>query len=80
MAVPKGHKANLKTLIRAAKGGNLAIMECQERATGNTVNVLCCVGFNHGEYVFTPFATMFDGNPYDMLNPPNPDGGFHVGV
>lgn len=78
MSIPKGHKTNLKTLIRAAKDDSLAVMECQDRATGKTVNVLCCVGFDNGEYVFTPFATMFDGNPFDMLNPPDPAGGFHA--
>ncbi len=25
---------------------------------------------------FTPFAIMLNGNPYKLLNPPNPDGGF----
>jgi hypothetical protein len=26
---------------------------------------------------FAPFAMFFDGNPYELLNPPNPDGGFY---
>lgn len=28
------------------------------------------------EITFVPFAVMLNGNPYRLLNPPNPDGGF----
>lgn len=76
MAMPKGHKSNLDTLVRAAKAGRLAILECQEKATKRIVPVLVAVGNDGQEYVFTPFAKMFEGNPYEELNPPNPDGGF----
>ncbi|MCY2990624.1 MAG: hypothetical protein NTY19_22505 [Planctomycetota bacterium] len=26
---------------------------------------------------FIPFAMLFSGNPYEAVNPPNPDGGFY---
>ena len=29
-----------------------------------------------GEIEFVPFASLFGGNPYEAVNPPNPDGGF----
>lgn len=28
------------------------------------------------ETTLTPFAVLFNGNPYEMLNPPAPEGGF----
>lgn len=74
--VPVGHKKNLATLIRAAKQGRLAIVECQRKDTKATINVICAIGNDGEEFNIVPFAQLFDGNPYDELNPPNPDGGF----
>jgi Family of unknown function (DUF6117) len=75
-AIPKGHKSNLQTLIRAAKQGHLALLDCQDKNTGKPVVVLVAVQFDGKEYEFVPFAKMFDGNPYDELNPPQPEGGY----
>ncbi|WP_246706324.1 MULTISPECIES: DUF6117 family protein [Rhizobium] len=35
--------------------------------------VLCAVGRTDGEYVFTPFGHLANGNPYDAYLPPDPD-------
>ena len=78
MPIPKSHKVNLKTIIRAAKAGALCIVDCQDRLTGKSIAVLCAVEQDGGEYSIVPFAKMSDGNPYDELNPPNPDGGYLV--
>jgi len=72
----KAHAENLKTLLRAAHGGNLGLLECQLKATGEKVAVLTAFGRDGTEIVMTPFAVLFNGNPYEMLNPPDPDGGF----
>lgn len=74
--LPKGHKTNLNTLIRAAKASALAILDCQDKATGKSVAVLVAVDQSNGEFEFVPLARMFDGNPYDELNPPLPEGGY----
>lgn len=75
--IPKGHKSNLETLIRAAKAGRLALLDCQDKATGKPVVVLACISdAPQGEFDLVPFARMFDGNPYDELNPPVPSGGY----
>ena len=34
---------------------------------------LCAVGQDNGDYVFTPFGHLADGNPYDAYIPPDPD-------
>jgi Family of unknown function (DUF6117) len=79
MKIPKGHKANLETLIRAAKAGRLVLLDCQEKSTSKPVTVLACVSdAPNGEFDLIPFARLFDGNPYEELNPPNPDGEYHA--
>lgn len=74
----KAHSANLKTIILAAKVGALGLMECEFKATGEKVAVLCVFSEDDNKQIhMTPFAVLLNGNPYEMLNPPNPDGGFH---
>jgi hypothetical protein len=72
----KAHAANLNTIIRAARDGALALMECKLNATGEIVAVLCAVNREVDEFAFTPFAVLPNGNPYELLSPPLPDGGF----
>ena len=77
MPLSSGHKKNLETLREAFLAGDVALMECQLAATGEPVAVICAANRLADEGVeFAPFAMMFQGNPYEMLNPPNPDGGF----
>ena len=35
--------------------------------------VICAVGRDSGDYIFTPFGHLADGNPYDAYLPPDPD-------
>lgn len=72
MKTEKNLRQNLETIIRAAENGQLAVLECTEKATGKTVSVLVAIHLDGQEYVITPFAKMFDGNPYDEVNPPDP--------
>lgn len=72
----KHHQQNLQTLLQAARNGHLAVVECQDKATGQPVAILCALSPAGEEVDIVPFARMFAGNPYDELNPPNPDGGF----
>jgi hypothetical protein len=44
MAIPDFARANFETLMKAAKAGDLALMECTEVASGETRYVLCAVG------------------------------------
>lgn len=69
MAIPEGYKANLETLEKASRAGHLALVECKDKA-GKTVIAVCAVAFDGREYVITPLAKMFDGNPYEELEPP----------
>ena len=73
MAIPNPVRTNFDTLLRGADDGNLALMECRDAATRETRYVLCAVGRDAGDYVFTPFGHLADGNPNDAFLPPDPD-------
>lgn len=78
MPLSVGHKRNFNTLRQAFRAGQAALMECQVAATGETAAVVCAVNrLPDGVIELVPFATMFPGNPYEAVNPPNPNGGFH---
>jgi hypothetical protein len=78
MSLSKGHKQNFDTLRRAMLAGDAALMECQLAATGEPVAVICAANrLAEGDAQFVPFAMLFSGNPYEAVNPPNPDGGFY---
>lgn len=65
------HKENFETLCRAIKAGDVALMDCIEKETGEHVAVLCAVEHMDEEYVFIPFVRFFNGNPYELLLNPN---------
>ena len=66
------------TGLMLGAAGDVALMECELKGTGEQVAVVVAANrADDGEIDFVPFAMLFNGNPYNMLNPPNPDGGFH---
>lgn len=73
MSIPAYARANFQALLRAAEDGNLALMECADAQTGAMRYVICAVGRDSGDYIFTPFGHLADGNPYDAFLPPDPD-------
>jgi len=77
MALAVGHRRNFDTLQQAFAAGDVALMECQLAASGETVAAICAANRDpDGSVEFAPFAMLFNGNPYELLNPPNPEGGF----
>jgi len=56
MSIPDHARANFETLLRAAVDGNLALMECADAATGEPRYVICAVGNDGTEFLFTPFG------------------------
>ncbi len=80
MSIPVGHKQNFETLRQAVLAGDVALIECQHAISGETVAVVCAVTRHtdtpEREFEFVPVAMMFNDNPYTMINPPDPDGGF----
>jgi hypothetical protein len=70
MSIPEYARANFQTLLRAAKDGNLALMECTDAITGQRRYVVCAVGREGTDFPFTPFGHLADGNPFDAYVPP----------
>jgi len=68
--IPDHIRDNFQTLMRAAENGDLALMECSDAETGAPRYVICAVGHNGGEYLFTPFGHLAEGNPYEAYRPP----------
>ncbi|MBB4402997.1 DUF6117 family protein [Agrobacterium radiobacter] len=56
MTIPTYAQTNFRTLLRAAADGNLALMECLDARTREPRYVLCAVGHDGTDRVFTPFG------------------------
>ena len=70
MAIQKGDKRNFDTLLKAAKHGELALLECQDSSSGEARSVICAVNRDGEGFEFVPLAKLFSGNPYDEVTPP----------
>jgi hypothetical protein len=70
MSIPDHARANFQTLLRAAENGRLALIECADAGTGEPRYVICAVGRERDDYVFTPFGHLAEGNPFDTYLPP----------
>lgn len=68
--IPDHIRANFQTLMRAAENGDLALMECADAETAAPRYVICAVGHDGGEYLFTPFGHLAEGNPYEAYRLP----------
>lgn len=71
MRIPDHARANFATLLQAPADGNLALMECADAVTGEPRYVICAVGRDGTDFVFTPFGHLADGNPFDAYVPPS---------
>lgn len=62
---------NFETLLDAVNEGLVALISCIDKETQKPVAVICAVN-NHegGDVSFVPLAKLFDGNPYDEVEPP----------
>jgi len=69
-------RTNFDTLIRAFEAGHVALVEIQRIADQKTAAALCAMNLSGSEFEITLFAVMVEGNPLDLFNPPNPQGGF----
>jgi hypothetical protein len=70
MSIPDHARDNFQTLLRAAADGNLALLECTDAEMGVPRYLICAVGRAEGDFVFTPFGQLSEGNPYEAYVPP----------
>lgn len=68
------HIENFKTLELAFRNRDLALLECKDAKTGETVIAVCAMRQVEGEHLVIPLAKLFNGNPYEELVPPWPNG------
>lgn len=69
-------RTNFDTLSRAFGAGHAALVEVRRVADRSVVAAVCAIARDGDEFTITPFAVMVEGNPFKLLDPPNPDGGF----
>ena len=70
MAIPEHVRQNFQTLLNAVENDDVALLECTDKQTGEPVYTIVAVTHDGDEYILAPFAKMFDGNPFEELNPP----------
>ena len=60
----------VEKLLNAIENGDVTVMDCKLRDTGEPVSVICIVEHGvDGAVKMTPVAGLFNGNPYDLLLP-----------
>jgi hypothetical protein len=73
-ALETGYKKNFETLRRAIRNGDCALVDCRDKRTGQPVRVVCAMQReSDGEITMVPIAKLFDGDPYEELDPPGYD-------
>lgn len=72
MAIPQHHLKNFQQMLAAANNGDLGLVETTDAATGKPVYAICIMQRRQGGggHLY-PLATMIEGNPFTLLNPPD---------
>lgn len=72
--ISEGHKANFNTLELAFYRGDICLMECTDKKTGEPIPVICAISKTKDDpkddVNLVPLAKMFLGNPYEEVDPP----------
>lgn len=72
-------KTNFETMRRAADNGDIALMDARRKADGKSVALVCATQREaDGSITIVPLAVMIEGSPYEMFDPPDPDGGGYI--
>jgi hypothetical protein len=74
MAIPDPIKTNFHTLGKAFERGDIALLECRDRNTGEPAYAICAINIHRRadrepEIEMVPVGLMFSHNPYEMLIP-----------
>lgn len=72
-AIPSWAQANFQVLLNAARSNDLALLSCKSKLMGEPVYTICAVSRLDGEIAFSPIGRLFNGNPYEELDPPKED-------
>jgi len=74
MAIPDPIKTNFHTLGKAFDKGDIALLECRDRNTGEPAYAICAINIlrqagREPEIEMVPFGLMFNSDPYEILIP-----------
>ena len=74
MAIPDPIKSNFHTLGQAFEKGDIALLECRDRNTGEPAYAICTINIlreadREPEIEMVPIGLMFNIDPYEMLIP-----------
>jgi len=74
MAIPDAIKNNFHTLEQAFRNGDIALLECRNRADGEHAYAICAINVirqsgAEPEIEMVPVGLMFSSDPYEMLIP-----------
>src|SRR5262245_62308210 len=74
MGIPDPIKTNFHTLGQAFEKGDIALLECRDRNTGEPAYAICAINICgeadcEPEIEMVPFGLMFKSDPYEMLIP-----------
>ena len=65
-----GDKKNYKTLLRAAKNDDLALISAIRKSDKKPVALLCAMQPDGDSVLAVPLAVMVEGNPYELFEDP----------
>lgn len=83
MSISEIHQSVLHDIGLAARNGDLHLLQCKDKTTGDQITVLCLGtpsddGTTPLNTMFMPLARLFDGEPLDEVIPPHaPEGNVH---
>lgn len=78
MALQDGDRKNFKTLLKAAKNGDLGLIESRRNSDGQYVALIAVIYQEpSGEYVIIPVGEMVADNPMTLYADPSNFGGPH---
>jgi hypothetical protein len=74
MSIPDPIKTNFHTLGKAFEKGDIALLECRDRNTGEPAYAICAINIlrqadHEPEIEMVPFGVMFSHDPYETLIP-----------
>ena len=74
MAIPGAIKNNFQTLEQAFRNGDIALLECRNRADGEPAYAICAINViresgAEPEIEMVPVGLMFSSDPYEILIP-----------
>lgn len=71
IGTPEHYIEVFETIMSAADDGNLALVKCKDITTGKDAYVIVVtIDEDDGSCDMVPVARLFDGNPYEQLDPP----------